>query len=148
MPWPHLMPERQSHPDVFVPTPDRAFAIDGHPVDGPPGTVRISVQDARSRDHKRPDFYRLWVDPAKNHVAMRAETAVFDPGGPRDKDGQYTKLAYLDTQIITDLDRSPSGFWYPRRVVRKTSGSTHEQVTLFLLDFRAKIPDSLFQLPR
>jgi hypothetical protein len=145
MPWPHMLPEYQCHPNIYVPTPDRDFAIDPKPADGPPGTVRISVRDSQFQDGKRPDLYRLWIDPEKNHVAMRAESSVFDSSSPRTKNGSPTKIAYVDTQILTDLDRSPSGFWYPTRVVRKTSNFTNEQVTRFMLDFRAEIPDSLFE---
>jgi hypothetical protein len=134
--------------DIDGPTPDRAFSIDPRPADGKPGTVRIAVRDTRFQDRKGLDLYRLWIDPGRTHLAMRAETAVFDSNGPRDKRGLPTKLAYLDTKILTDLDRSPSGFWYPTRVVRKVSGGSHDQVTRLLLNFRAEIPDSLFQPPR
>ena len=37
------------------------------------------------------------------------------------------------------------GFWYPPRIVRKTTSFPDEQVSRFLLDFRAEIPDSLFK---
>lgn len=36
MPWPHLLPEQQSHPAVYVPTQDREFIVDASPTDGPP----------------------------------------------------------------------------------------------------------------
>jgi hypothetical protein len=148
MPWPHLLPEHQSHPIIFVPTPDREFTIEPKPSDGPPGTVRISVRDTQFQDAKRPDLYQLWIDPERNHVAMRTETSVVDPDGPRTAKGSYAKIAYVDSQVLTDLDRSPSGFWYPTRVVRKTSNLPREQVTRFLLDFKAAIPDSLFEPER
>jgi hypothetical protein len=145
MPWPHLLPEQQAHPNIFGATPDREFSIEPRPADGPRGTIRISVRDARSQDAMRPDLNRLWIDPEKNHLAMRAEASVFDSAGPKSKDGMPTKMAFLDTQILTDLDRSPGGFWYPTRVVRKTSNFPGEQVTRFVLDFQAEIPDALFR---
>jgi hypothetical protein len=148
MPWPHMLPEYQSHPNIYVPTPNREFAIDAKPADGPTGTVRVSARETEFQDPKRPDLYRLWIDPEKNHVAMRAESSVFDSGDPRTKNGFPTKIAYVDTQTLTELDRSPSGFWYPTRVVRKTSNFPREHVTRFLLDFRAEIPDSVFELTR
>ena len=138
MPWPHLMPEHQSHPNVYLPMPDREFALDAQPSDGPPGTVRVIVRNPRAAPGT-PDLYRLWLDPTKNCVAMRAETAVFSGGGAPQK------VEFVETQIIKDLDRSPSGFWYPTRVVRTTTQFPAEQVTRFLLDFRAEIPDSLFR---
>jgi hypothetical protein len=145
MPWPHLLPEQQSHRFIDVPTPEREFSIDPRPADGPPGTLLIRVRDTQFNDPKRPDLYRLWVDPEKNHLVMRAETAVSDPGSPRTRSGAYTKIAYVDTQIITNVDRSPSGFWYPTRVVRTTTEFPAEQVSLFVLDFHAEIPDALFR---
>jgi hypothetical protein len=146
MPWPHLLPEQLGHPDVYVPTPDHEFLVDPRPADGPPETVRLHVRDVHSDDPNQPDFYRLWIDPKQNHLALQAMTSVFDPSGPHSKNGSPTKIAYVETKILTDLAQSPSGFWYPTRVVRKTSGNNKvQQVTRFLLDFQARIPDELFQ---
>jgi hypothetical protein len=139
MPWPHLMPEQLSHPSVFVPDSNREFLLDPKPGDGPPNTVRLRVRNARSKDPQRPDLYRLWVDPEKNYLSLKSETSVFDGGN------MQGKIAFVDTYTIADLGRSPSGFWYPTRVLRKTSGSDFEQFTRFALDFQAVIPDGLFE---
>ena len=55
------------------------------------------------------------------------------------------KIAFVDTYTLADFARSPSGFWYPTRVLRKTSNFEGEQVTRFALDFETAIPDSLFE---
>jgi len=139
MPWPHMMPEQLGHPRVFEPDSDREFLLDPKPGDGPPNTVRLRVRNARSKDPQRPDLYRLWVDPEKNYLSLKSETSVFERGGIQ------AKIAFVDTQTLTDFARSPSGFWYPTRVVRKTSNFEGEQFTRFALDFQAAIPDSLFE---
>ncbi|MFI5456204.1 MAG: hypothetical protein ACHRXM_12220 [Isosphaerales bacterium] len=142
MPWPHLLPEQLGHRSVDVPDNEREFLLEPKPDDGPPNTVRLRVRIAKSNDPNRPDFYRLWVDPEKNYLALRSEMSVYERGNLQ------SKIAYVDTQVLTDFARSPSGFWYPTRVVRTTSNSKHEQVTRFTLDFEAQIPDRLFEPPK
>ena len=138
MPWPHLMPEHLSHPAVWEPSHDREFLLDPKPDDGPPGTIRLRVRDTRFPDPGHPDLYKLWINPAESYVSVRSETSVFASTNP-------PKIAYVDTQIIESLARSPGGFWYPARVRRKTSNFEGEQVTNFPLDFEARIPDELFR---
>ena len=138
MPWPHLMPEQLSHPSVYVPDSDREFFLDPKAVDGPPNTVRLRVRNSRSKDPQRPDLYRLWVDPEKNYLSLKSETSVFDGGNIQGK------IAFVDTYTLADVARSPNGFWYPTRVLRKTSNFAGEQVTRFALDFETAIPESLF----
>ena len=148
MPWPHLLPEQLGHPSVYLPDAEREFVLEPKPSDGPAKTVRLRVRDAQDNDPQRPDEYRLWIDPENNYLALRAEATVFDSSGPHSKSGRPTRIAYIDTKILQDLARSPSGFWYPRRVIRTTSGSKYEQVTRFFLDFHGEIPDMLFQPPK
>ena len=139
MPWPHLMPEQLSHPSVYVPDSDREFFLDAKASEGPPNTVRLRVRNSRSKDPQRPDLYRLWIDPDKNYLSLKSETSVFDGGSIQGK------IAFVDTYTLADVARSPNGFWYPTRVVRKTSNFPGEQVTRFVLDFHAEIPDELFR---
>ena len=98
-----------------------------------------------SRDPKERDLYRLWIDCEKNHLAMRAEISVFEPYGPMSKGGSTTKLPFVDIFTVVDLERSPAGFWYPTRVLRKPSNVQTGQVIRFLLDFDAEIPNALFR---
>jgi hypothetical protein len=138
--WPHLMPELLSHPNVDVPSSEREFLVDPKPGDGPPHTVRLRVRNSRSNDPQRPDLYRVWIDPERNYLALKSEASVFEAG---DIQG---RIAFVDTNTITDFARSPSGFWYPARVLRTTSNFKGEQFTRFALDFQAAIPESLFQV--
>ena len=143
---PHLLPEQIGHPDASLPDSEREFLIDAKPNDGPPNTVRLRVRNAQSSDPNRPDLYRLWVDTEKNYLAIKAESSVFDPTSPRKGSLIQSKIAYIDTKTVTDFGRSPSGFWYPTRVVRVTSNNDkYEQVTRFVLDFQAQIPDAIFE---
>jgi len=139
MPWPHLLPEQLGHPSVDVPDNVREFLLEPKPDDGPPNTVRLRVRIAGSNDPNRADLYRLWVNPKKNYLALKSGTCVFERGSFQ------SKMAFVDTKTLTDFAQSPSGFWYPTRVVRTTSNSKYEQVTRFTLDFEAQIPDSLFE---
>jgi hypothetical protein len=143
MPWPHLMPEQIAHRSVFLPATDREFLLEPKPGEGPPNTVRLRVRDSKSDDPNRPDLYRLWVDPEKNYLAIRTETCVFEPR--TDSHHGPSKIAYVDTQILKELARSPSGFWYPIQVLRQTSTSDHKSVTQFVLDFHVTFPDRLFE---
>jgi hypothetical protein len=135
MPWPHLFPEHISHTSVWQPSSDREFLLDAKPADGPADTIRLRVRDTRFPEPGHPDLYKLWVNPSKSYIALRSESSVFD--GP--------KIAFVDTMIMEGLARSPSGFWYPTRVRRKTSNPVSEQVWTYHLDFEAQMPDEMFQ---
>jgi hypothetical protein len=100
--------------------------------------VRLRVRNSRSKDPQRPDLYRLWIDPDKNYLSLKSETSVFDGGSIQGK------IAFVDTYTLADVARSPNGFWYPTRVLRKTSDFKDQQVTRFALDFESVIPESLF----
>ncbi len=133
MPWPDKFPEHISHTNVWQPSHDREILLEPKPDDGPPGTIRLRVRDTRSPDPKHPDLYKLWLDPARGYVALRSETGGFEP-----------KIEFIDTMLMENLARSPSGFWYPTRVRRKTSDSDAEQVWKYFLDFETPIADDLF----
>ncbi len=137
MPWPDKFPEHISHANVWQPSDDREILLDPKPDDGPPGTIRLRVRNTRPSNPKPPDLYRLWLDPAAGYIALRSETSVFEASDP-------TKIAYIDTMVMENLTRSPSGFWYPTLVRRKTSTLNSEQVWKYFLDFETPIPDDLF----
>jgi len=140
MPWPHLFPEHFAHPSVWQPTQDREFLLDANPTDGPPGTVRLRVRDTRSSEPGRPDLYKLWIRPAENYVVARSETSVLEPGG-----ANPSKVAYVESMVMEGLVRSPSGYWYPTRVRRKTSNFNTEQVRKYHLNFEVPMPDEMFR---
>ena len=140
MPWPDLFAEHVGHPAVWLPTDDREFTLEAKPTDGPPETIRIRVRDSHLPENQPPDLYKLWIDPKQNYLALRAESSVFEPTADRPR-----KLAYIDTKVIESVARSPGGHWYPTRVVRKTSNSEVQQVSRYLLEFDAALPDELFK---
>ena len=148
MPWPHLMPEQVGHTQIGVPDPNWELLVDLEPTDGPPNTVRLRVRDIRVDDPKQPEAYRLWIDPRKSDLVLRGESSVFEPSLPRPRRASWAmppaRFAYVETNVLENLDRSPSGFWYPTRVVRKTSNNPKDRVTRFVLDFDRPIPDELF----
>ncbi len=98
----------------------------------------LRVLDQKLASANQPDRYKLWINPEQNYVVLRAETAVFKSTNP-------PKLAYIDTEIFEALARSPSGHWYPTRVVRTTSNFPGKQVRKYFLEFHAPIPDELFR---
>jgi hypothetical protein len=146
MPWPHLLPEQIGHPQVFLPGAERTFLVDPKPADGPPNTIRLTVRDTNIDGPAPPDLFRFWIDPEKNYLVLRAETAVSSNGG-----GPRRTVDHIEVNILEDFARSPSGFWYPTRVRRQTPVNdfnkveSGDAVTRFALDFKAPLPDELFQ---
>jgi hypothetical protein len=142
-PWPDMLPELLGHPDVAGPTRFSArlweYALDTKPNDGPSSTLRLHAR--HPPDHGLFDNYRIWIDPEKNYLALQAEFRVNEPAARSERN----RVVYVDTKILTELGRSPNGFWYPTRVLRKSSKNQGDQVTRFLLDFQAAIPDALFE---
>lgn len=138
VPWPDMFPEQYGHPSVWQPAPDREFVLDPKPTDGPPGTILMRVRDTKLSDPKHPDIYKLWIDPAKNHLAMRSETSVFESTNP-------PKIAYVDNRVLEGLLQSPGGFWYASRIRRTTSNFNREQLWNYYLTFGTPLPDELFQ---
>ncbi len=152
VPWPHLMPERAGHTWIGVPDPNWEFFVDLKPDDGPPNTLRFRVRNSLLNDPKQPDVHRLWIDPKKNDLVLRAESIVFEPSLPQPSrmnratiQSRTNRPAYVETNVLEDLARSPSGFWYPTRVVRTTSNHQEDRVSRLVLDFHKPIPDDLFQ---
>lgn len=152
MPWPHLLPEQIGHPQIDLPTAERRFTLDGRPQDGPPGTIRLRVRDTGHDDPAEPDRYRLWIDPERNHLAIRTETCVYDR--PTDASGKASgpwRIHHVEVNILEDFARSPSGFWYPTWVRRQTPVDAYNKVvygdtvTRFVLDFGAEFPAGLFE---
>jgi hypothetical protein len=148
MPWAHLLPEQIGHPQTDGPGSQRTLTVDPKPDDGPPNTVRLSVRDASLDGPNPPDLFRLWVDPDKNDLALRAESAV--SSGPHGPAARW-KVVHIEVNILEDLARSPGGFWYPTRVRRQTPVNEFNKVeygdtvTRFALDFQAPLPDDLFR---
>ena len=148
MPWPHLLPEQIGHPQVDKPGAERTFVIDATPTDGPQHTIRLSVRDTNLDGPRPPDLFRIWVDPEKNFLALRAESAVTTRSKER---GSRRTVDHISVNILEDFARSPSGFWYPTKVRRQTPVDDFnkvkygESVTRFALDFNAPLPDDLFK---
>jgi hypothetical protein len=138
MPWPDMFPEHVGHPSIWQPTDDRDFRVDPKPVDGPAKTIYLRVRDTRFPEEGHPDLYRLWIDPEQSFVALRAEVSVFESMNP-------PKLAYVETKIIEAVGRSPSGFTYPTRILRKCSNFKSEQVWRYLLEFDVALSDEMFR---
>ncbi len=146
MPWPHLFVEHLSHPNVWPPTPEREFILDAKPADGPPNTIRLRVHDTRFADRARPDFWKLWIDPARGYISLRTEMSVFESQNP-------PEIAFVDTMFMEDLRQSPNGFWYPGKVRRMSSkfkiqqpaNFNPEQVWKYHLQFDVPMPDDLFR---
>ena len=137
MPWPHLFVEHLSHPNVWPPTPEREFILDAKPSDGPANAIRLRVHDTRSTDPALSDFWKLWINPAQGYISLRTESLVLESQNP-------AKVAFVDTMTMEDLRQSPSGFWYPAQVRRKTSNFETVQVWKYHLEFDVPMPDELF----
>ncbi len=141
VPWPDLMPEQVGHPYVAGPGFLWEYALDTKPSDGPPGTLKLHARHPIAKVRDLHDNYRLWIDPEKNDLAMKAEISTIEvtPGSQPDH------VVHVETRLLTDLARSPNGFWYPTRVLRKGPDIKTDQATRYLLDFDADLPDEFFE---
>jgi hypothetical protein len=135
-----LLPEQAGHPTAGLDQPDhdREFLVESKPGGGPPGTILLRGRDTSPREAGVPDHFRLWVDPAANDLAMRAELRVADAS---DK----TKVAFIATRLLEASATSPKGHRYPTRTRELTHNGQHEVARRFSLDFEAQIPDELFR---
>ena len=92
MPWSHLQPEQVGHADVGLSVATWQFSLDTHPTDGPSNTVRLSAREYFIGDPNQPDGYRLWIDPDKNYLALRAEIAMLEPNSAYRRPAGHSRL--------------------------------------------------------
>jgi hypothetical protein len=126
--------------------------LEAKPKEGPPGTILLRV---RRVGPKRPpeqsqvgkalpstDAWRNWLDPARDYVVVRSDMVVTNGG-----------TEGVDSTVIDELARSPHGTWYATRIRRKgairtpSDGKAYDEIIDLYVDFNAKLPDSLFELP-
>lgn len=133
-----LLPEQAGHPTAGIYQPDfnREFKVEER---GPDGRVLFRGVDPTPREGAAyPDHFRLSLDPATSYLAMKSELRVSDAA-------DHSKVAYIGTRMIESVARSPGGRHYPTRTRQLSHSGAHEVVCTFAVDFKAQVPDGLFE---
>lgn len=110
-----------------------------------PGAVLVGYRLADQADPDACPAYRYCVDPARSYVALRSEMGE----GPDAK--AESDVNWPDTYVAEEYARTPTGIWYPTVVRRLWPGQVTppakrgNTVYWFFVDFKADMPDSLFQ---
>jgi hypothetical protein len=154
-----VMPEFHAYPFLYGGNFWRyRTTVDQDPNEGPNGTIVI---ESEARDAAQPiRGARYWVDPNANYVVKRMQwlrgksnkrLSAIPATGPAALIAAFASKTTDSVGELLELNRSPSGFWYPR-VVRQAQNSLTEDgiwkdsYYRFYLDFEAEIPDSLFDV--
>lgn len=138
------MPELRAY-SMLLQTPSRDVTAElvPNPSEGPTGAVMVKCRDMRDASRSGILEYRLWVDPARSFVTLREDT--YAPAGPG-----AGHAAQWHTWLSEEFAQTPSGIWYAtvaRWMSTDQVASPHKDglVYRFFVDFKADIPDSLFQ---
>ena len=144
-------PEFACRPPLGIPQETMEAVLEQKPKEGPPGTILLRVRrvgpkepPAHNQEGKllsSTDAWRNWLDPARDYVVVRDDMVVSG-------DGKES----VDSTVIDELARSPQGTWYATRIRRKGAittpdGKAHDQIVDLYVDFKAKLPVSLFEPP-
>ena len=91
-----------------------------------------------------PDVIRYWLDPQRDFIVVRWDWVMHDKRG---------KENITEIDSIEETARSPQGVWYATRVRRHFpvpagEPAKYDQVYHIYIDFKADLPDSLFEPPR
>jgi len=142
------MPEKFGYPLRGFPSESQEMELDRSPKEGPADTVLVTVRATRFLGEHAYHRCRYWIDPHHSYVTLRY---VYD-----DLRGADGKTLKGDEGSITyemeRLEQTPTGAWYPtvarwknwlKAIPGKREGC--DKITLFYLDFKADLPDSLFE---
>jgi hypothetical protein len=144
-----MRPEFACRPPMGIGNPDQEPILDLHPAEGPAGcillTVRHTSKDGRVNEKGvgLPDGQRFWLDPQRDYIVVRWETAMRDGTG---------KETVSNSQIVEETARSPQGIWYATKIRRKNAvhhqdGTESDLIYKIYVDFDADLPDELFEPP-
>ncbi|HEX4589039.1 MAG TPA: hypothetical protein VH120_03860, partial [Gemmataceae bacterium] len=141
----HQLPDLVTYGWVPVPGPQFIVALDRAPKDGPPGAYLVTARvPEAARRQGEVGCIRCWIDPLHSYAALKS---TFDDGPDKPAHENNPR----EMQVLEQLEQTPSGVWYPT-VVRRSSetgqkaGEGPEPMsTWFFLDFKADLPDRLFE---
>jgi hypothetical protein len=170
--WPEFACRQNIY--MVLSNPHMEPALELHPTDGPPGSIRVSMRRTSQRDRINekgigiPDESRYWLDPQRDFIVVRQDRVV------RDRAGQE-KVIQRDT--VEETARSPQGIWYATKIRRSSLDQAGKAEVLsrveaeagkvgrpippavgeakfvghvdeFYVDFDVNLPDSLFEPPK
>jgi hypothetical protein len=144
-----MRPEFACRPPMNLGVADGQPVLELHPIDGPPGCIRLSIRrrPQEGRINKKgitaPDGNRYWLDPERDFMAIRWEVIV------RDAAGQEKVIRRVTAE---ETARSPQGVWYASKIRHSFpdpvgSEKFRDEIYELYIDFDVNLPDSLFEPP-
>jgi hypothetical protein len=145
-----MRPEFACRPPLGIGDPHLEPVLDLHPTEGPAGCILLRIRHTSTQGRLNEkglgiaDRYRYWLDPQRDFIVMRSDMIM---------DGQGRKENITETDTIEETARSPQAVWYATKVRRHFPGpdgkaTSRDQVYQIYMDFKADLPDSLFEPPR
>jgi len=145
-----MRPEFACRPPLGIGDPHLEPVLDLHPAEGPPGCFLLSIRHTSEQGRLNEkgvgitDGYRYWLDPQRDFIVVRCDLVMRDQGG---------KEIITETDTIEETARSPQGVWYATKVRRRFprpagKAPQADQVYYMYIDFKADLPDSLFEAPK
>jgi hypothetical protein len=142
-----VLPDLFAYPHLEIPSQQFEGRLDRAPKQGPADTVLLTAQATRYLGAYSYHQSRYWIDPLRSYVTIQHEFG--DLRGPLANDAAMMEK---ETYIMERLEQTPGGVWYPTRVRRKNCAAREpggkldlDLVTWFYMDFKAEVPDSLFE---
>ena len=136
-----MVPEFQCRPPLGGSGINFKIDVNKDPKEGPKGTILLELVRTGHRNEVpvpnaknapvQPTTLRYWIDPAKGYLVVRWDM------GPD------------DSTTAEECVQSPSGIWYPTRVLRTSKmpdGRISRQVTNYYVEFPVELSDELFHI--
>jgi hypothetical protein len=96
--------------------------------------------NSKNGDAKQQSVHRFWIDPQRSYIVMQYEKLSGQP------------LSVTSRRTIKELEKSPSGIWYPTLVshtdfyVEKNGEpGVVEHLSRHYLDFETEFPAGVFE---
>jgi hypothetical protein len=127
------------YPDL-IPVINMGFEFDPRPADAP-GCVLIKSSVLLTDGTLAHIHY--YIDPVKGCAVVRKEVFALPPNAPENP----STAVDWDSYRMEDFIQSPQGFWYPKSIHYKKTGSgvrSIEDTVHYHFDFDIALPDSLF----
>jgi hypothetical protein len=149
-PYHSRMAEFVCRPPLGLPSQNRQPVLIESPSEGAVSTILLEVRETSplpscsapncTTSRPQPNLHRFWLDPSRDFVVVRSDMVAVDEAGGE---------TVVHCSIIEELDQSPNGTWYAKRMrLKACRPDQHDEVFEFYLDFDVDLPESMFEVPR